>query len=92
MLEYLLDDAYNTCLKTIDIDEAKNRLDPNDGEPTASPTDKPSSRPTAAPTARPTDDVEGRDGDMNTSAGFAHGHHVQLSFSIVAAAAYVIFA
>ena len=92
MLEYLLDDAYNTCLKTIDIDEAKNRLDPNDGEPTASPTDKPSFRPTLAPTARPTDDVEGRDGDMNTSAGFAHGHHVQLSFSIVAAAAYVIFA
>lgn len=100
-LEYLLEDAYNTCLETIEIDEAQNRLenpdddDNDDDMPTASPTDKPSFRPTPAPTARPTDgptdDVEARDGDMDTSSATANSHRVQLSFSIVAMAAYVIF-
>ena len=96
---YLLDDAYNTCLETIEMEEAQNRLDnpgdddgDNENEPTARPTDKPSFRPTPAPTARPTDDAEARDGDMNTSSATAHSHRVQLSFSILALAGYVIFA
>lgn len=81
-LAYLLDDAHNVCLKSIEMEEAKNRLDDLDD----TPTDAPSFRPTPAFTPSPTDDGDSPD----TTSSTARSHYAQLSFSVLAVVAYVM--
>ena len=82
-LAYLLDDAHNTCSKSIEMEEAKNRLD----GPDDTPTDTPSFRPTPAPTPSPTDGGDSQD----TSSSTARSHYAQLSLSVLAVTAYIMY-